>query len=407
MNFSPFEIPGKNERYYKMMKNTNFSPSFGFWGTGLRCTALYFSVVVTLLLPAGLAAVPIRGPGLEGTAALDARLSLIAAAESYLGVPYRYAGLDQAGLDCSGLVYLSFRDALKAPVPRTTEAIYAWAEAIPQDQLRIGDLVFFITAGQGVSHVGIYAGNRRFIHAASDGPRTGVMYSGLDEAYWNRTYQGAGRALPWDNEAERALAEGTAGRPESLPIAAASAGESSGGSPGAEISWTSSRGVFTGLGLAWTWGGFFKGAPSVFRGLAGQVKIGYKGLLGRSFQAALEIRSEYDRALGIIRLPLTVSIGSDKLQVFAGPAFTFGDPQLNLDGGRDYHPAFSFLGELGVAAAFPPIRISRGALSIFGEIAWQPYFGNDGEGKNLSADLTANLRVSTGARYLWLLKKRG
>jgi probable lipoprotein NlpC len=372
----------------------------------MKNTGLYFSVVFILLLPAGLgAAVPIRGAGLEGTAALDARFRLLSAAEAYLGTPYRYAGLDRTGLDCSGLVYLSFRDALKAQVPRTTDAIYAWAEAIPQEQLRIGDLVFFITTGPGVSHIGIYAGNRRFIHAASEGPRTGVMYSSLDEAYWKRTYKGAGRALPWDNETERALAEGTAGKAEPFFADAASDAESSGGSSDAQVSWASSKGVFAGFGLAWTWGGFFKGAPSVFRGLAGQARVGYKGFLTDSSRISLELRPEWDRALGIIRLPFTVSIGTDMFQVFAGPAFTFNDPALDLDRKRDYRPAFAWLGELGFAAALPPLKIAQGALSFYAETAWQPYFAKDGQGKDKAADLTANLRFSVGARYLWLLKK--
>jgi probable lipoprotein NlpC len=161
-----------------------------------------------MLLASGvLTAVPIRGARLYGAGAAEARLSLLAAAEACLGVPYRYAGIDRRGLDCSGLVYLSFREGCNYyAAPRTAEAIYNWTEKIDARELQIGDLVFFVTAGQRISHVGIYAGNGRFIHSASEGPRTGVMYSRLDEAYWKRTYRGAGRALPWDDEAAAAMA---------------------------------------------------------------------------------------------------------------------------------------------------------------------------------------------------------
>ena len=143
-------------------------------------------------------AVPIQIANLGGLSSSVARSKLISAAESYLGTPYRYGGLDSRGLDCSGLVFVSFRDSLKITAPRTAESIFQWTERIRDEDLKPGDLVFFITSGRRISHVGIYTGNGRFIHSQSSGPRTGVMYSRLDESYWKRTYAGAGRALPWD-----------------------------------------------------------------------------------------------------------------------------------------------------------------------------------------------------------------
>jgi probable lipoprotein NlpC len=361
------------------------------------------------------AAAPIQEKTLKGEEAVKARFGLIQAAEAYLGTPYRYAGADKRGLDCSGLVYLSFRDALSVAVPRTTGGLYDWAETIETSSLRPGDLLFFITGGGGIiSHVGIYAGNNRFIHAASEGPVTGVIYSSLAEAYWKRCYASAGRALPWDDEAEKVLAEGAfLGRPsaENPPdvngerAAARVLNRSEGGSgDGANVNWSESGGVFTGFGLAFNFGGFFSGSPSVFRGLSFQAKIGYKGLFTDSFQIALEVRPGWDRTLDIFRLPLTLNLGTDVFQVFAGPGFTVGDPALDAGKGREYHPAFAFLAELGVAGALPPVGIGPGALSFFGEIAWQPYFRNEEESGSFAADLTANVRVSAGVRYLWLIR---
>jgi probable lipoprotein NlpC len=339
------------------------------------------------------AAIPFQGINLHGEAALNARLSLIYAAEKYLGTPYCYGGEDAGGVDCSGLVVVSFRDSLNLTVPRSAKGLYDWAEKISTQDLKPGDLVFFVTGTtSAVTHTGIFIGNGRFIHSASEGVKTGVIYSVLEEPYWKRTYKGAGRALPWDSQAETALAKGGFDKkPSALPIVKA---------PGPAKIWASSNGFFAGGGLAWTFGGIFHGAPSVYRGLAGQIKIGYKGLSSdNSFQIALELRPEKDRGLGITRLPVTLSMGSDRFQFFCGPAFTFGDPVLQT--GETYHPAFSKIGELGFATAFPPIKIKQGALSVFGEIAWQPYFG---EGKTkFSSDFTANTRISAGLRYLFLL----
>jgi probable lipoprotein NlpC len=134
-------------------------------------------------------------PPLAGIAAGDARARLVKAAQAYRGVPYRYGGMDRRGLDCSGLVFLSFRDGLQAEVPRRAEDLYHWTERLEGDQIRPGDLVFFQQNGR-VFHVGIYIGEGWFFHAASSGPRTGVMYSRLDERFWSRSYAGAGRALP-------------------------------------------------------------------------------------------------------------------------------------------------------------------------------------------------------------------
>ena len=358
-----------------------------------------------LFVPCIFAAVPIQEKSLSGAAAADARLKLLATAESCLGTPYRYAGVDRKGLDCSGLVYLSFREALNYTIPRSSESIYAWVEKINTPDLQIGDLVFFITTGSGISHLGIYAGEGRFIHSASEGPHTGVIYSSLDEAYWKRTYKGAGRALPWDETVAQAMAaalnSGKKGDAAggNVPAAHIDTGENT-NPESRTVTWNDS-GFFTGFGAAWTWGGFFRGSPSVFRGISGFITAGYKG---SKYRAGFEIRPAWDGALGVFRLPLTFSLGTDIYQIFGGPAYTFGEPSLSLsDGERHYSGGSSWRWELGLSGAFPPIRLSRGVLSIYGELAWQPYHWESGEDFEFKPDATANLRLSTGLRYLWRL----
>ncbi|MDR1909239.1 MAG: C40 family peptidase [Spirochaetaceae bacterium] len=330
-------------------------------------------ILILALLPGGsiFAAVPLAGVDPGDAAA--ARRRLVSAAESYLGTPYRYGGVGRGGLDCSGLIYLSFRDALRVEPPRTVAALYAWVEKIPAGGLAPGDLVFFVTEGREVSHAGIYTGEGRFIHAASEGARTGVIQSGLDAAYWKRTFAGAGRALPASPEdplAGRALPEAASHTP-----------------PG-------ETGFFAGFGLALTWGAFFEGSPSPLRGVSGQIRAGYRGLLHPQNQAALELRPEWDGALGVFRLPLTLALGTGVFQVFAGPALTFGSAELKT--GRVYRP-LGWLG--GLTAALPPVKTERGEFSFFGELCWQPHSAEAGQGDNAGADMTANLRVSLGLSY--------
>jgi probable lipoprotein NlpC len=342
-------------------------------------------------------AVPIQGRNLDGNTATAARLKLLAAAESYLGTPYRYGGVDYRGIDCSGLVFASFKDALNIQVPRSSQGLYTWTERISTADMQPGDLVFFDTGGSGVSHVGIYTGNGRFIHSPSEGISTGVMFNRLDESYWQRTFVGGGRALPWDSEAEQALGNGvsTSGVPANggnTPFVVSPSRPVSNSEP-----WAVSTGFFAGLGLSSSFGSFTGG--SIIRGVSLQASIGYKGFLSDSLQIALELRPEWDSYLGTIRLPVTLALGTDTFQFFIGPAYTFGEPANSVDG-RAYHSGFSLLGEVGVSLALP-LQISRGSIMLYTELACQPYYSNGGQSLSIGAD---NLRFSMGLRYKNIIK---
>lgn len=106
-----------------------------------------------------------------------------------VGTPYRYGGATPAGFDCSGLVHYSYRQAGMA-IPRTTGG--QWAELAPVDRrdLRAGDLLFFSIDGK-MSHVGLYLGGGRFVHAPSSG-RT-VEIERLDSKYYRKALLRAGR----------------------------------------------------------------------------------------------------------------------------------------------------------------------------------------------------------------------
>ena len=112
-------------------------------------------------------------------------------ARKYIGTPYVYGGESPAeGFDCSGLVHYVF--GLKGiAMRRLANEQYLQGRSVPSAELQPGDLVFFSTSGKIVDHVGIYAGERLFIHA----PRTGrtVSYDSLDAAWYSARYQGARR----------------------------------------------------------------------------------------------------------------------------------------------------------------------------------------------------------------------
>ena len=120
----------------------------------------------------------------------DLRNELVQTALRYLGIPYRWGGTtDEDGFDCSGLTMVCYRlNGLN--LPRVSHHQYSAGHAITKEELRLGDLVFFATRKKGVvSHVGLYIGENRFIHA----PRTGenVQIESLLHPYYAERFLGA------------------------------------------------------------------------------------------------------------------------------------------------------------------------------------------------------------------------
>lgn len=113
----------------------------------------------------------------------------------YIGVPYRFGGSNpESGFDCSGLVNHVYREALGLSLPRTSRQLASVGVAVSQDDLRPGDLVFFNTRGAANSHVGIYLGDGRFVHAPRS--RTLVRVDRLDDPGYVRLFEGARRLDP-------------------------------------------------------------------------------------------------------------------------------------------------------------------------------------------------------------------
>lgn len=97
-------------------------------------------------------------------------------------VPHKMGGTSKQGIDCSGLVYKTYRAKLGINMPRSTEYQSRVGRVIKKDHLRAGDLVFFKT-GVFARHVGMYIDEGNFLHVSSS---NGVMISNLEDRYWNR-----------------------------------------------------------------------------------------------------------------------------------------------------------------------------------------------------------------------------
>lgn len=115
---------------------------------------------------------------------------LVATAKKLVGTKYRSGGTTTAGFDCSGFVTYVYDD-LGIDLPRTSSGMHASGSKVAKKDLISGDLVFFNTSGSGVSHVGIYIGEGKFIHSSSS---KGVKIDKLnDPYYWGDRYVGAKR----------------------------------------------------------------------------------------------------------------------------------------------------------------------------------------------------------------------
>jgi probable lipoprotein NlpC len=359
--------------------------------------ALMVFITVTLFtapLEGGYSMAPRSAAGQEerAQAYLNARNKVVAAAKKYENAPYRYGGMTASGLDCSGLICLSFKDAIGVTLPRSSSGLYTWVEKIPIERAQPGDLLFFKTDNTGnISHVALYLGDRRFIHAASAGTDKGVIYSNLDESYYSRTFAGAGRAFP--------EVTGINVTANTEPSPSGQRGRRPGFSPTVNAPSNSGR-LLLGAAIAPTWNGFLKDGDLI-RGFSAQLRLGADtAAFGPRMIFGLEIRPEYDGALGVFRLPITLSWGpNDQFRIFAGPVLSFGDAAISTsEGERRYSGGTSWLGTAGITAAPFIFKTAGGEFAPYLEVAWQSYFNED-QIANLNADFSAGFRFSTGVRW--------
>jgi cell wall-associated NlpC family hydrolase len=114
-------------------------------------------------------------------------LNLFKILDEWMGTRYRLGGSAKDGIDCSALMQILFT-SLYGIIPRTAREQYDFSRKISRTELKEGDLVFFNTIG-GVSHVGMYLQNNKFVHAST----TGVTISDLYDEYWMKKFIAVGR----------------------------------------------------------------------------------------------------------------------------------------------------------------------------------------------------------------------
>ncbi len=117
-------------------------------------------------------------------------IPLLELIDQWWGTRYCIGGSSTNCIDCSGFTQVVMRDVFELTLPRTAQEQYNLMQRIEMEDLREGDLVFFNTSGRGISHVGVYLQNNKFVHASTS---QGVTITDLGGRYWSPKFRGGGR----------------------------------------------------------------------------------------------------------------------------------------------------------------------------------------------------------------------
>jgi cell wall-associated NlpC family hydrolase len=151
-----------------------------------------YMYLLALALPLGCTSLPQKPPPADIGPMSEQRAEALLQTLLALGLDYRYGGgSPESGFDCSGLVAHVFREAYGIELPHNARAQSRFGVRVSLSELRAGDLVFYNTLNRPFSHVGIYLGDGRFVHA----PKTGaqVRVEAINGSYWTRRFDGARR----------------------------------------------------------------------------------------------------------------------------------------------------------------------------------------------------------------------
>ncbi len=132
--------------------------------------------------------------------------SILQQGMSYIGIPYRWGGnTEKSGFDCSGLVRAVFQNSIGVYLPRTAKEMSKIGDYVASHELKPGDLVFFNTMKRAFSHVGVYIGDNKFLHAPRRGQK--VRVEDMTENYWTKRFNGARRIVEVQDSTQLSLTE--------------------------------------------------------------------------------------------------------------------------------------------------------------------------------------------------------
>lgn len=338
-----------------------------------------------------------------------ARQKMVDYSKQFIGKPYVAGGTGPNSFDCSGLIFTVSRESIGVQLPRTTQAIFNFCKDVDDKEREAGDLVFFKTTSSGnISHVGLYIGSNQFIHAASDGPNTGVIISSLKESYWKSHYYCTRRYLPSSNS--ELLADTKSSSKKSNESTAASVSKNETHSENANTSYQFVRSendsflqsliVDASLSVDWS---FFtaKNFRLNWRGFDSMIHARYAG---KSIQPGVGTYIRYDAGTGNIQLPIVLSLSlNDYFRIFAGPVISLGTPYL--PGDKDYKIKNSFFpGILGFCFSTPTVKIGKTFCSFIQDIHYTVFNDTDGSALPFSKSIPAGLVLATGIRVTLPLK---
>jgi probable lipoprotein NlpC len=156
----------------------------------IRLCLIFLAFILTgctqTKVPVKPSALPVRNEGViqAVSALLSVQNKLMVQYHDWKGTPHRWGGMSKQGIDCSGLVQLTFQQKFALVLPRTTAEQVKIGQGVRRSELQPGDLVFFKT-GMNVRHVGMMVDGMKFLHASSS---RGVLLSRIDNPYWQRHY---------------------------------------------------------------------------------------------------------------------------------------------------------------------------------------------------------------------------
>ena len=369
------------------------------------------------------------------TAALNKRNKFIETAKQFLGVPYVYGGTSRSGIDCSGLVFLAGK-GIGLSLPRTASQICDFSKIIADSERQAGDLLFFSDNGSKVTHVAIYLGDGKMIHAASSGVKTGVIISEVTESYWKRTYYCAGRIIDSvaalaDNSGSHGSSSNTSNnggtslgtvpsggtvvtnvnKPEK-ETQQADTEQNSIPSEGIVIATVNKKDKETkedkekepnpflekialDFSLAGGWSLFTteKFGP-VFRGLNTQAVASYGT---GNVKPGVGLTFNWDPSMSICQLMFTLSLSANEhIRIYAGPVITMGNPVL--PGTDERIEASVFPGVFGVSLQTPAINVGKVELRFCQDIVLTVFNKTDGSALSFGSAASANLSFQTGVR---------